>query len=275
MSVFDRLGYTFDSTQFGSASTLVPGAANTLGTIANNTPGLNSWQLQDLEAGTSSTRTNYYYNRTDPYNTIMLNSAEGIYNNALEANDSITAAAAEACIIKIEAFQSHTDNISGVTVVSSATAPGLDTASMVGQQNMQLLTKTDGPQQNTVPILGSFTSLFIQNTLAEYSSLLSGDSTIYINSIVATTNANTNITTYSSNLSSLQAEGIVNDLNTVASGLQASITRDCTFFQNSIQTSREANFLMGFNQMGGTNSYLINNVVGTPSLVAKLNSTSS
>ena len=45
---------------------------------------------------------------------------------------------------------------------------------------------------------------------------------------------------------------------------------DFTFYQNSLQVTKDAGFLQQFNSMGGTNTYLVENVIGTDSLKAKL-----
>ena len=68
MTVYDRLGYNFPTSQFDSASTLSDGAKNTLGVIANNTPTIPTWQKTDLAAG-SITRTDYFYNLVSGFNS--------------------------------------------------------------------------------------------------------------------------------------------------------------------------------------------------------------
>ena len=251
MSVFDRLGYNFDSARFGSASTLNSAAANTLDLIASTSPPVKDWQIQDLSAGTSGTRSNYFQNRTTTYNSNMLVSVNSLAVSANAANDSVTVAAAASLIIKLNAFQSHTDNISGVVVVTSYQVPSYDSLSILGQQNMMNLTKTDGPQSNTVPMLGGFTSLFIQDKLSAYANQLS-------------TYANTYSNTYSSTYSTY--------MNTVGTDLNTRITADWTFYLNSLAVASELAFLQELTSVGSTNSYLLNNVIGTPSLVTKLNS---
>jgi len=251
MSVFDRLGYSFDSTRFGDASILSSNASNTLNLIASTSPPMKDWQIQDLSAGTSATRSNYFQNRTTTYNSSMLVSVNSLAVSANAANDSVTVAAASSLIVKLNTFQSHTDNISGVSVVTSYQVPSYDSLSILGQQNMMNLTKTDGPQSNTVPMLGGFTSLFIQDKLSAYANQLS---------TYANTYSNTYSTTYSTYMN-----GVGTDLN-------ARITADWTFYQNSLAVSNESAFLQQLTSAGGTNTYLLNNVIGTPSLVTKLNS---
>ena len=59
MTVFNRLGYNFQSERFGDASLLSDGAKNTLGLIANNTPEFADWQKTDFAAG-SIARATYF-----------------------------------------------------------------------------------------------------------------------------------------------------------------------------------------------------------------------
>jgi hypothetical protein len=100
-------------------------------------------------------------------------------------------------------------------------------------------------------MLGGFTSLFIQDKLSAYANQLS---------TYANTYSNTYSTTYSTYMN-----GVGTDLN-------ARITADWTFYQNSLAVSNESAFLQQLTSAGGTNTYLLNNVIGTPSLVTKLNS---
>ena len=276
MSVFDRLNYNFDSGRFGEASTLTSGASNTLNLIADTTPTFKDWQKTDLASGASGNRSNYFQNRTTVYNTSMLVSANTIAYSANLANDSVTFTSASNLTIELNVFQSHTDNISGVATVTDYRAPSYDSLSTAGQQNMMTLTKTDGPQSNTVPILGGFSSLFIQDTLSASANQLAIYANTYSQSLTANTVTDPDTmltsTTYSSNLTSGQINDIVTYMNNVNSTLATRVSADWTFYQNSITIAKEGALLQQFNSAGATNSYLLNNVVGTPSLVAKLNS---
>ena len=61
MSVFNRLGFNFDTARFGSAHTLSTGAANTVNLISNNMPAMPDWQKTDLANG-GIVRTGYFQN---------------------------------------------------------------------------------------------------------------------------------------------------------------------------------------------------------------------
>ena len=264
MTVYSRLGLNFDTTRFGSAQTLAPSASNTLNLIANTAP-LKPWQTTDLSAG-PVVRTNYFQNPTAGNVASMLISSNSLYYSANSANDSVTQALASSLTIELNNFKSHTDNISGVTVSNSQGIPSLNSAQNIGQLNMMTLSKTDGVS-NTAPILGSFTSLFIPDILTANTIKLTYYANEYANSVGA------NISGYiTSNLAPSEITNIQNYLLSTTNVLYNQRMQDWTFYQNSIQVSQDASFLQSFNNMGVTMSYLVNNLVGTPSLVTKINS---
>lgn len=264
MTIYSRLGLNFDTTRFGSAQTLAPSASNTLNLIANTAP-LKPWQTTDLSAG-PVIRTNYFQNPTVGNVASMLISSNSLYYSANSANDSVTQALASSLTIELNNFKSHTDNISGVTVSNSQGIPSLNSAQNIGQLNMMTLSKTDGVS-NTAPILGSFTSLFISDILTANTIKLTYYANEYANSVGA------NISGYiTSNLAPSEITNIQNYLLSTTNVLYNQRMQDWTFYQNSIQVSQDASFLQSFNNMGGTMSYLVNNLVGTPSLVSKINS---
>ena len=264
MTIYSRLGLNFDTTRFGSAQTLAPSASNTLNLIANTAP-LKPWQTTDLSAG-PVVRTNYFQNPTAGNVASMLISSNSLYYSANSANDSVTQALASSLTIELNNFKSHTDNISGVTVSNSQGIPSLNSAQNIGQLNMMTLSKTDGVS-NTAPILGSFTSLFISDILTANTIKLTYYANEYANSVGA------NISGYiTSNLAPSEITNIQNYLLSTTNVLYNQRMQDWTFYQNSIQVSQDASFLQSFNNMGGTMSYLVNNLVGTPSLVSKINS---
>jgi hypothetical protein len=266
-NIYNRLGYNFDTARFGGATTMVNGSANTLNLIANSTPKLNTWQKQDLGAGAIS-RTTYFKNPVAPIVNSMISAVNTLKTDSTNTGDGGLSGAASSCLIELNAFKSHTDNISGVTLVTAGDVPSYDSASSVGQMNMQTLTGTEGVPANTIPILGSFTSLFITDILTGHNTTIVPLSSDYNGSITANTQADP--PTYTSNYG--DTSGIVTDLGSLQNILYTSRMRDWNFYRNSVQLAKDQAFLQQFNSMGGTNSYLIKNVIGTPSLIAKLNS---
>ena len=265
MSVYNRLGLNFNTTRFGNAQTLSSGASNTLNLIANTVP-LKPWQQTDLASG-PVVRSNYFQNPTAPNVASMLISANSLYYSANSANDSVTAGLATTLTIELNRFKSHTDNISGVTVSTSQTCPSLGSGSSIGQLNMMTLSKSDGVS-NTAPILGSFTSLFIPDILNSNTIQL----TYYANEYANSLGINVSTGNTSSNLANAEIANIQNYITSTTNVLYNQRIQDWTFYQNSTQVNQDVSFLQQFNNMGGTMNYMVYNLVGTPSLITKLNS---
>lgn len=267
MSLYARLGLNFDTSQFGSAASLSSDASNTLTLIAGTSGAMPQWQQTDLSAG-SPVRTNYFQNPTTIYLTEIANASLNIQNTSYLVGTANTANAANNLITEIVLFQSHTDNISGVVAVSNTYFPSLQSGQNLGQLNMMTLSKSDGVT-NTAPILGSFTSLFITSQLANTANLLIYYANEYASSIV---NVSGNLTSTLSNaeIANIQTT-LVNTQNLIYTRRNA----DWTFYRNSVQLSQDVAFMQQFSSMGGTMTYLVNNYVGTPRLLANLSSSGS
>ena len=134
---------------------------------------------------------------------------------------------------------------------------------------MLFRSQTDGIV-NTSPILGSFTSLFIPDILHANTVQLSYYATEYENSLIEVVDPETGNTSISSNLSPTEVTAIQNYINSTKTVLYNQRVQDWTFYQNSTQLNQDVGFLQQFNNMGGTMTYLVKNVIGTPSLVEKL-----
>ena len=273
MGLYNRLGLSFDTSQFGSAQTLAPNAANTLNLIASSSGSIPEWQKTDLAAG-SPVRTNYFKNPTVNTLSTMTVATNTLLSAANSANDFVTVGVASTLLIELSKFKSHTDNISGVVAVSNVSFPSLQSAQNIGQLNMMTLSKTDGVS-NTAPILGSFTSLFIQDQLNANANEIIFFADEYKNSINLTSYTDefgNTYTTYTSNLPNTEIVKIQSYLSNTQNLMANRRTNDWSFYQNSVQLAQDVGFMQQFNGMGGTMSYLVNNVVGTPNLLSKLNS---
>jgi len=263
-SVYDRLGFNFDTTRFNGADTLSQGASNTLNLIASTTGQTSDWQKTDLASG-PVVRTNYFVNPTQGNVSSMLVSTINIQSTAISTNTFTVLNSANNLIVELNAFLSHTNNVSGVSVVTDPTVPSLSSAQNIGQLNMMTLSKTDGVS-NTVPILGSYTSLFIPDILQANTIQLAAYASEFAGSITVDDGGNT-----ISSLSDSELNNIENYMDGTRVILNTRRTEDWSFYRNSLQISKDAAFLQQFNGMGGTMSYLINNVVGTDSLKQKIN----
>lgn len=275
MTVFNRLGFNFDTARFGSAHTLSTGAANTVNLISNNMPAMPDWQKTDLNNG-GITRTGYFQNPTTTYVNSMLSSAAIISSNALTINAFSLSASANSLIIELGKFVSHTDNIAGVTTVYASDVPSYAGAASTGQSSLLTLNMAGEPQSNTDVMLGSFTSLFIQDILTANTNQLLSYSIQLKNSISANTTddgeGGPSVTTYSSNLANSIISSMSSYCNTTSSILNTRRMHDWNFHINLQQVTQDNGFLQQFNNLGATQKYLIKNVIGTTSLVDKLTS---
>jgi hypothetical protein len=185
-------------------------------------------------------------------------------------------ASANSLIIELGKFVSHTDNIAGVTTVYASDVPSYAGAASTGQSSLLTLNMAGEPQSNTDVMLGSFTSLFIQDILTANANQLLSYSIQLKNSISAnTTNdgeGGPSVTTYSSNLANSIISSMSSYCNTTSSILNTRRMHDWNFHINLQQVTQDNGFLQQFNNLGATQKYLIKNVIGTTSLVDKLTS---
>ena len=260
MSLYSRLGLNFDTTRFGSGETLSIPAANTLTLIANTSGTIPTWQQYDLSVG-SPVPSNYFRNPTSIYLNQLQTASNTLLYSANTANTANISLAAADLILELASFQSHTDNISGVVQVNNNQFPSFQSAQNLGQLNMMTLAKSDGVS-NTAPILGSYTSLFIQDELSANANTL----IFFVNEVANSINN----MSQSSNLSNIIVANITSYIQNTQSLLATRRTGDWTFYQNSTQLARDVGYMQQFNSLGGTASYLISNLVGTQALTANL-----
>lgn len=271
-TVYERLNITF--TNFGEASNLSPGAANSLTFLAENTPPIAEWQKSDLANGNIQ-KTDYFQNPMANNVATMTTNTNTILATATLLADTDMENRATELIAELDLFKKHTDNISGVTIVNTANTPSYDNASSVGQQIMMILAKTDGTEstQNTAPILGSFTSLFIRDELKSNTQQISYYANIY--------SSNTQLVPSESGdyyiclLPPEEIANIKNYLSNTTTELSTRRTSDVTFYNNALQVVQDYGYLQQFTTAGGTNTYLMKNVVGTPRLANNLSSNTS
>ena len=225
---------------------------------------INSWQAQDIANNTVS---GYFQNPMDSYlNTIITVSGDLIiaantantngYSNALSIMTS-----ANSLLTQAQSYLDHTNRISGVTAFSGQdlTNPYYDTAMGLGKTALYITNQTDGIT-NTSPILGSFTSLFVGPQIYSYANTLSADLIILTNAVSANT------------LSDAQITQINTDITNTNSLLTARQTADVTYYANLRTFVNNYNSVKQFSNMGDTQTYLLNNFIGTPKLISRINS---
>jgi hypothetical protein len=264
-SVFDRLGYDFDSINFEGSEQLSDAALNTLETRKTT---LATWQYDQVARGDTA-RTNYFRNPTANLYITLRNTANSI--NILAQNLSLSNIATQAnnFILELDRFKSHTDNISGVLEMTgrriSPDTPQYETAISTAEQMVTLLYSADGVA-NTVGALGSFTSLFINAQLTANNTILAADLTSLNTSQVLTGFP----LTLQSTLGGVALEAINSHIAIANTMIAARRNHDWNFYQKSRAISSDMGKVTQFNSMGKMRTELIQYKLGTDALLANL-----
>ena len=265
-SIYNRLGYNFDTTKFGDDVDLTPSANNFLN---NSSINLSQWQVDDIA---TSTATGYYQN---PYTSVLNNITIVLTGMAANCNiSSITFNVAPTqantlyssiinALTAVSDFTTHTNYISGVErSANTVLYPDLNTALSIGRQVLSLTNKAD-QTQNNVPVLGSFTSLYIRDDVDSRSNAIIIDSRTLGNSLYVEDG-----NTYS-NISVSSINTIITDVNSLQTLLATRRNGDINFYQNSLAIIRDYQTVLTFSSVGATQNSLLQ-IVGTTKLKTDL-----
>ncbi len=265
-SIYNRLGYNFDTTKFGDDVDLAPGANNFLN---NSSINLSQWQVDDIA---TSTATGYYQN---PYSSVLSNMTVVLTGMAANCNiSSITFNVAPTqantlyssiinALTAVSDFTTHTNYISGVErSANTVLYPDLNTALSIGRQVLSLTNKSD-QTQNNVPVLGNFTSLYIRDDVDSRSNAIIIDSRTLGNSLYVEDG-----NTYS-NISVSSINTIITDVNSLQTLLATRRNGDINFYQNSLAIIRDYQTVLTFSSVGDTQNSLLQ-IVGTTKLKTDL-----
>ena len=258
-TLFDRLQFNFDQTKFGDGTTLSEEALNTIGDASTDIE-LSDWQLDDL-ANNNVITTNYFVNPVanvcDKFTANLSNLISSIATlSVIDSYSSALLNSSMNCMVQIDRFKSHTDNISGVAATSgSETIPCYVTAINTGQTLLTILNKTDG-MANSLPAMGSFTSIFVETELNANNVSLGSNCQIFINSVSSNT----------TNLSSSSITSIKNVVDNLNNFLYNRWSHDWTFYGNSVSLLNDYFKIDNLNNIGSTQSYLIDNYIGTETI---------
>jgi hypothetical protein len=265
-SIFSRLQYDFDDALYGGAVYLTDGAKKYLNTAPAT---VTTWQKDDI-GNNVVTKARYYKNPHVSVCSTLLSNTTTIASYTGDAANTFTLAPAEGAelgnvansfIIQINAFKSHTDNISGLTTATenSDTVPTYELATSYGQQLLRITNTSDGVQ-NATPMLGSLTSLFIGDQLA------SSNTTIYNDRITI----DSSIVGGNCTLTPAQVNTIISHISTASTLLYTRRMHDWTFYTQARGIVQDYNFVQRFTPMGNTQSYLVENLIGTDTLKSNL-----
>jgi hypothetical protein len=269
MGVFNRLGYNFDSTKFGSGDAFTAGQAYLLNSVSP----LKTWQADDL---INAAATGYFQNPHSANLVILTTLASAFLPLSNTANVTFTYAgdsannlylAANNVLIELSSFTDHTNRISGVTSTTNGNLlPDYQIAMSVGRQVLSITNQIDGVQNNT-PLLGNFTSLAIGPDIANTIILLTKD--------LATLNSTMTLVSGNlvSNITSSSMNTIVSDVQSAYTLLNGRRTSDVNFYLNSLSLVNDYNKVSQFTRVGVNSNYLINTLnIGTDKLKTNLQS---
>ena len=255
--VYTTLGYNFSDPN-GYVTTL---SANTQSHLNAMPAFIQSWQAQDIANNSVG---GYFQNPVANSVQIIWNTANsiititsGVTFNVDVYNVSVSLATTA------NNFMNHTNRLSGITPFTGqdVTNPYYQTAMSAGKSALYITNQTDGIINNS-PILGSFTSILIGPQVSANANTINS----YVSIISSSISGNT------SNLSNSQLTIISNNLSNVNSYLSTRQSADVTFYGNLQTFLNNYNTVKQFSNMGDTQTYLLNNFIGTPKLVSRINS---
>jgi hypothetical protein len=271
-NVFTRLSFDFDPDRFG-ASNYLPNT--TINYLNNNPLRMADWQKTAL-ANSSVIRSDYY--RDPTINVVSaLWSNVNTYSSNLNTIYSFDGGVIGAQLVNVAnqlanntivMFQKHTSNISGLTPVYTASAssdfPDYDKATGIGQELLMILNTTD-QLANAVPLLGNFTSLFINDDITSNTLNIMSDIITLQNSLYLDTNSNV-----CSNLSTGILTTLLNRAESANTLLYSRRNHDINFYRNSLSIISDYRQINKLGRVGNTQNYLITNYVGTDNYIEKL-----
>ena len=274
-TIYERLDLNFDNAKFGEVNVLDEKTIRYYTEFPNT---LKDWQYSDITSGTLS-RTDYFRNPVVNVSSelrVTVNSMIQIANGVTYSNSpgvgELIYTTAVATLPQIDAFISHTNNVSGVSAQSMSTpdVPSYDLALSVGNEILRIVVSEE-QVLNASPFLGNFTSLFIEEDLQALNGVIVINVSELANSITTVTIEEDLM--YVSNLSSSRINVIYSNISTANNLVYGRRTEDWQFYQRSRQVLNDYMMLIRFNSIGNTQRTLISDYIGTDRLKNNLANT--
>jgi hypothetical protein len=258
--VYATLGYNFDDPNH-DVNVL---SANSQAHLNTMPAFITSWQAQDIANDDVG---GYFQNPVATYVNTIITLASELLDLANTANSqnidgaTLIMTAANTLHTDAQSFLAHTNRISGVTpyVGQDLTYPYYQTAMSVGKTAMYITNQTDGII-NTSPIMGSFTSILVGPQIQENGNVLAADVVVLNAGVTA------------NNLTMSQINQITSDIANTDSFLTTRQNGDVTYYTNLKSFVNKYNQTKQFIGMGETETYLVNNFVGTDKIKTRINS---
>ena len=266
--VYAILGYNFNDPN----SDVKELSANTLAHMNSMPAFITTWQAQDIA---NNTVNGYYKNPVANDSTTIFNTANdiiAIYEtaNTVPGLETIYALA-QSLKNTANTFIWHTNRLSGVVpfVGQDSEYPYYDTAVPLGKTAIYITNQTDGIT-NTSPILGSFTSILVGPQISANANLVF-PYVATINNSITTTIVGLDVTS-TTNLTVGQITTIQTGLSTANTTLGTRMNHDFIYYTNLQNFIESYNSTKKFVNIGETESYLLNEFIGTDKLLSRINS---
>jgi len=268
-SIYGRLG--FNGSDSATSSTVSNYNSNVATSMALMPPMLNSWQTADVANNNVG---GYFVNPVGTITQNIINLTNTVFATGNSCNGSSISSPISDIITAITSTANTIIFVTGpnylyitnrqsnvVDIGTDNTTPHYKTATGVGKLMSYLVNASDGVQNNS-PIMGSFTSITLGNTLNSLYSTLSAYSTIFINSIDPGTNL--------SNITLVNAQTLSTTMNSITSLFYTYPAQDTAFFTNSQSVLNDFTTVRQFSNLGQTETYLLNNYIGTPKIISRI-----
>jgi hypothetical protein len=286
-SVFARTGYDFTPSD-PTILELTPAALKHLNSMPKF---IKDWQAEDMRNGTV---TDYYKNPVNNITTAIVNNIAAIRaaipTKVVQIGDENSYITEVQCavpeltsiydqsnvsIAQAQSFIAHTNRLSNMAEITPETAalPHYNTALAIGKQLLYVVNQTDHIQNNA-PILGTFTSLFVEPELMTFNTNIDLYAEAIANSITITvspiTEGGGGESSYSSNLTSTQIETINDKLKEIKVFFEKRRKHDENFWTKAQAIVDEYQKLKSINTGGETHDKLVRGYVGSDNLKSKL-----
>jgi hypothetical protein len=173
----------------------------------------------------------------------------------------------------------HGDRLAGLVEPNEDTSllPHYDTAMSIGKSLNYVVNQSDGIQNNSV-IMGSFTSILVEEDLTAFRDKITGypaliEASVYTETVLEFQDPpgeNVEVTRYYSTLSPAQISAIQTDVSAISNFMTTRRTHDENFFTKSKEVMDDFSKLRKFKDMGQTENNLTRNFIGTEKLLNKL-----
>ena len=294
-NLFDKTGFNFNDTT-GTITTLPNTAINQLNTVPSLLP--SQWMIDDLNNNDTG---GYHVNPVaNSCNTIWSSSNTLItITSGLQGSGNLTALwttitsdlrniagysvttgdAENPPIVttkyagQLQEYLDHTFRISGVVPITANTdaadKPHLEQAMQIGRALTYVIYQVDGREDNA-PMLGSFTSILVANTVSDYANVIVTYPNTVNNSISTTIDPITFDSISTSNLTYNTVNSIAEFANTLYTLLHDRRVHDENFYTKSNELVNEAKNIRRYENLGASEDNLVQNLIGSDKLKSRL-----